>query len=891
MNRYLFLFWFLLLPAILPAQLQSESMDSLDLDYISKAKNSKPGLGLHSWQIDQGSISNLPIRGIENILSLNPEYVVQDGRAHLRGSRDDEIGYFLEGMNIRNPMTGQMYDLLIEEATEAMQINAGYFGVNYGNSVAGIVTQQMRSGGDRFSFDLHYRAEPARAGDDLGGSYASGYANTVLTAGGPLFSDNLRFFIAQEISHLQDHNPRFYSSFSYFNQPAKTGYSSSFPTEYVDVIWPGTIAPKNGLERYKTNINLQYQIKDLNIDLSSALRFEDKHINFSPISQIFNERGAFNRSSNIFLNGSFAYRLFDGGKIFASVGYSLYDNETHDDKYGSEFMQWYDPPPDGLYYREYEINGFAFAKPGTPPMNTYAKDQNETFSSTVSFELKLYKENDIKIGADFTSYTLSHYSLSTLGAYYARDYFMVDPLAFARSARVNNYGFDEYGNSLDSGFMGPKKPKSGGLYIEDNFQSGDLQVNLGLRFDYLDGDDHRFKDPQNPLLVNGELVPLFVNGELVPESFEKIEPHTTTNPRLSVNFIAGEKTELFTRYGSYTQLSRGLDRYEGSYALSRRLRGGFAFLEPIGLELRPVQSQNFEIGIKHRLTNELFAKLLVFSRSVTEQGGPERVITKEEAPIQDYNTQNNRIWGETRGVFVNLNWAQSRPVSGQFSYSYTVAKGLTSGPFEGTSTLEQASEFPATPTQLNYTPLHRATFVLDYRHSDDENRYLDGFGFGFIYRFDSGHPYTLSGGSYGGASFEVVTVVFESDTRARKPVDFLNSSEINSSHLMDLRIDKTFKIGEHLGLKLYFDVTNLFNWKNEVNVYLRTGNSSTDGYDLFQKRGKYNIRELGIFYYGPMFDAFYRDINLANANAYYKVVGKEMWNEPRQIRFGIIFQY
>ena len=92
MNRFLFLLWFLLLPATLTAQLQSETMDSLDLNDLPNDKNLKPGLNIQSWQITRGSISNLPIRGIENILSLNPEYVLQDGRAHLRGSRDDEIG-------------------------------------------------------------------------------------------------------------------------------------------------------------------------------------------------------------------------------------------------------------------------------------------------------------------------------------------------------------------------------------------------------------------------------------------------------------------------------------------------------------------------------------------------------------------------------------------------------------------------------------------------------------------------------------------------------------------------------------------------------------------------------------------------------------------------------
>ncbi|MDP3683492.1 MAG: carboxypeptidase-like regulatory domain-containing protein, partial [Ignavibacteria bacterium] len=47
-------------------------------------------------------IDALPVRGLNNIISLTPGVVLDNGAVFVRGGRVDEVGYYLEGTNVTN---------------------------------------------------------------------------------------------------------------------------------------------------------------------------------------------------------------------------------------------------------------------------------------------------------------------------------------------------------------------------------------------------------------------------------------------------------------------------------------------------------------------------------------------------------------------------------------------------------------------------------------------------------------------------------------------------------------------------------------------------------------------------------------------------------------------
>jgi len=397
-----------------------------------------------------------------------------------------------------------------------------------------------------------------------------------------------------------------------------------------------------------------------------------------------------------------------------------------------------------------------------------------------------------------------------------------------------------------------------------------------LRFDYLDGDDHKLA------------YPLWIPwGELAAESYVEVPAHTSISPRLSLFYRPTEKTELYTHYGQYAQLSQGSERYTGNAAMSRQLRGGFAFLEFPGLDLGPVISTNYEVGILLKPTRTLEADISLFYRHVKDQSGGERTNPGMDWWL-NYNALVNRIFGSTRGIVLNFDARPTPQFSTKISYVYSQAEALTSEPYDGVASLEQGTPFPGVTNPLDYSAQHRLTALFDYHFGPENGAALNNFGANLIYRFDSGHPFTLSGGGYGPTTFEFAAVYNDFDIRTRTPLESVNGSSISSSSTFDLRLDKIFDIGEYTHIKIYLDILNLLNSKNDVNIYNRSGNSADDG---FINNFTSNEYEAAIASYGPEFDSFYRDINIANGNAYYKMLGKELWSTPRQIRLGIVFSY
>ncbi len=100
-------------------------------------------------------ISNLPVRGVTNIVGLQAGVVNDQGEIHIRGSRPDEVGYYLEGISISDPEDGGRAVTISNDAVEELSVESGGFTAEFGGSNAGIIRSQLKSGTN----DWHVSAE------------------------------------------------------------------------------------------------------------------------------------------------------------------------------------------------------------------------------------------------------------------------------------------------------------------------------------------------------------------------------------------------------------------------------------------------------------------------------------------------------------------------------------------------------------------------------------------------------------------------------------------------------------------------------------------------------------------------------------------------------------
>ena len=101
-------------------------------------------------------IAALPVRGVNSIVSLEAGVVEKDNAIFIRGGRIDEVGYYLEGTNITNPVVGGRAVTLSQDAIEEIQVQAGGYTAEFGGANAGIIRQTLKTGGSSIKGSVEY---------------------------------------------------------------------------------------------------------------------------------------------------------------------------------------------------------------------------------------------------------------------------------------------------------------------------------------------------------------------------------------------------------------------------------------------------------------------------------------------------------------------------------------------------------------------------------------------------------------------------------------------------------------------------------------------------------------------------------------------------------------
>ncbi|HEX7930060.1 MAG TPA: TonB-dependent receptor, partial [Sphingomicrobium sp.] len=138
-------------------------------------------------------IDALAVRGVNNIIALSPGVVLQDNAVFIRGGRQDEVGYYLEGVPITNSFSGGRAVTLVQDAIEEIQVQAGGYNAEFGGANSGIVQSQLKSGTSALKATVQYATDnlgfksrgSAYNGEKTLGSYQFGASELTATLSGP----------------------------------------------------------------------------------------------------------------------------------------------------------------------------------------------------------------------------------------------------------------------------------------------------------------------------------------------------------------------------------------------------------------------------------------------------------------------------------------------------------------------------------------------------------------------------------------------------------------------------------------------------------------------------------------------------------------------------------
>ncbi len=870
-------------------------------------------------------IEALPVRGFNNVLAFTPGVVLQNNNVYIRGGRVDEVGYYLEGTNISNPLTGGRAVTIVTEAVEEIQVQAGGYTAEYGGANAGIVRTQLKSGTPDLKFTINYvtdnigfkSKENRFDGKKTLGAYTYGYNEFSGTVSGPLFSDNVKFFALVNSNWTLDGNPL---PFDGINLGTVTDNQSTTPeTNSINLVYPGGPTFRANNQTYTGTGTLTFDFNPLIFRLTgSYTSYDQSNGGGGNITSLLDlGRIQIQEGSNASFSGKITHILSPTTYYELSGGYTVTTSEAMDpllrdnwQVYGDSVANaqvgavWNRTARDldpkvrryGRYQQPtpYDIFGFQFAAPNDI-IAGYGKTKREVLNFGAAFSTEFEKIHSIKIGGELSTYTMRSYGVAAAGyanAVYSNG-LSPNPKTLEQLLilRTNGYGYDLFGNEvngdfnasggvLDAGLLAPKRPLFAGAYIEDKITYKDLILNVGLRYDYFDVDNLTLKDVTRP-----ELAVDFNTNEINPAGLEKTPTFSAVSPRLGFSFPVTDQTVFHAQYGKFVQQSRLRDMYQGIYQLGQNMRGGFFIPAPTGWNIRPTRTTQYEIGFTQQISDFASFDITGYYKDIQDQVEFNLQTTAAGSPFQAYTSLRNGDFATTKGVEVSFNMRRVENIQVNGSISFQDAQGTGSNPGSKAgivgAPLDGVTVFrPNYVTPLDYNKALSGNFNLDYRFSKEESSpVLRQLGLSALLKFDSGHPFTLGVGKGDN------TGSLEGDQRFRSPIQPLNSSTTPYTYQLDLKLDKSFSITDKLNANIYVLVINVLDTKNVTNVFLRTGTATDDGYVTDPGLG-------GTLYPNQRadYEAVYKAINIDYYQAFQGNVGV-LYGPPRQIRFGVQLEY
>ena len=736
--------------------------------------------------VDADRIKALPAEGFQDLVNLQAGVV----EGHIRGGRSSEVVYMLDGISITDPFS---YDVMVDvenSLIKELQVISGTFNAEYGQAMSGVVNIVTREGGKKLSGNL----------TTYSGDYISNHTNTFMnideinpagiynieaTLGGPFFiyGNKLSFYAMAR----RYNNEGYLFGQRIFNPSNSCDFSADDSNDwYVESTGDSSMvpmAPSLGNSFYgKLTFKPSHEIK-------FSYNFILKNREFKEYDHTFkyNVDGDYKR-----FNKSYIHVLSWNQLVNTNTFFELkFANSFSDHRY-----YVYVDSLDSMYVdpdRLEDATNYAFRTGGTLLWHFY----RNTTSRVGKFDLtsQVTKFHEVQFGVEVKEHKLwlNEFELTSKKDATGNEIkpFEPDlqPLTSTNHNKYTNY------------------PLEGAVYVQDKIEFIDLIANIGVRFDYFDPNwkiptdlrDPNPKDPLRPDTVNpyNPDNPIRVTGE---PWFEDVEPRMQISPRIGLAYPITDRGVMHGSYGHFFQIPPFEYIYADPefevYAQGLQTRMGNA-------DLKTQKTVIYEIGLQQQITDDISIDATGFFKDIRNLLG----IELHETYIGSrYARYVNRDYGNVRGITINVEGGYSEFVYASFDYTYQIAKGTASDPdaafYDALSNRESEKYF--VPLDWDQTHTINGAVTIGYP---------ERWGVSLIGRYGTGFPYT--------PSYKGIRIATE------------NSEQKPPRYNVDLKTHYNIGI---MGMKLslFLKIYNLFDRKNEVNVYTDTGSA---GYTIIESPG------------------------------------------------------
>lgn len=686
------------------------------------------------------------------LLTMNGTVQDPDGGLHVRGGRDGQVTYYLDGMPVHDQFHNILGTRIAPEALEEINLSTGGFSAEYGEALSGVVNALTQEGSSEFGGKLKLADGMIKKYNVQNGEYGDLSRNDdyygVLNLSGP-------------IPLLREKRASFFTSLEYRHDGSYLPHNQLKSWSAISKV---AVSP---LQNFKITLTGNYYD-------AQRQRYAHRDVNGYSYDFALDNSGLI-KSKSYRIGGKSTMQLSVNTMFTVKAGYfETWTKLAPDDLFDVYWDQWpgYSVDENGLYDGTIQDN---YVTDSTYHYTGYVND-------TLFYPYYLYRKSSYtSLGVDF---------LSQVNKY--------NQLLVGGEIRKNNLDWDnrQFFNIRPYGETYSVGPTYAAAYLQDKVEVGYLIVNAGLRLDYLNAEVDYWDDPVEK------------NEKLRSES------KTHISPRLGFSHPVSDHTVFHFNYGYYYQVPNYPYMFTN---LQADLTSGFPLVGNPDME--PEKTVAYEFGINHALTDDIRIGVTTYYKDITNLVSTEQGFYSGGTYVQYQNAD----WGSVKGLDLTLAKVSRSRLSGTVYYSYMKAEGNSSDAnefyYDYYTSGTEAPILPVEEYPLAFDQRHSLSVNVDYRVRTEEHPTLLGmtlpsaWGANVLFTYGSGLPYT------------------KTDEDGQR-IGGVNEGRMPATYRVDLRLDKDFRLtknGKNL-LRFFVEVSNLFDRRNVINVYSRTGKPDDFGY-------------------------------------------------------------
>ncbi|MEO0183012.1 MAG: TonB-dependent receptor [candidate division WOR-3 bacterium] len=794
-------------------------------------------------------IRKLPITEINQIITLQAGVSTSNLGTHIRGGRNTEIAYYVDGVLAKAPHYGQQSVQVNKEAVEEIGVITGGFDAEYGEALSGVVNIVTREGGDKTSGNIRYTTDEIFQNNKKLNYRFNQYELSL--GGGLLAKSRLRYFLSGE-SYLTDAHqrakykipsPRFdYKlqgklSYRFPNAKGKVTFSSFYQREmfqYYSDIW-GELS---------MIYNLDHRAAELRKGYLASVAF-----NYMPNkNSILEARFGYTKNTRFYAVRDLEEEKRQNRKwyedfIFKANHFPQKLLSLPESLIKSHLIDSLADPNMPYHYQEFERNSARSLR-----RNPFGATR---FYYTVGDDRlwRYFFNRDYQLNFSYTNAIGEVHEFKTgLNAIFQNVGWFDNNLPWTLTP------FWDYYN---------KNPVKGAVYVQDRMDFQGIITRVGLRLDYFDSQASGLKNPT----------------DITDSTVVETPPKVRISPRLGFSLPITDRSKFRFNYGHFYQTPTSHDLYRSTepevvWLLLRRYNSVLG-----NPNLTVEKTISYEMGYENQLTEVFALGFIAYYKDIYDLIQTQKI---DVLPYAYYQVQ-NLDYGNVKGIDLTLKKRRMNYWSFDISYTLQFAKGTASSAWQNYYRIYLEEPDPIT----GQYPIPRVDYWLDFDERHIVNATLgletpDDFTLlplrnltsDFIFSYHSGFPYTptdFKGNKLG------------DDNSARMP-GYIN---------VDANISKGITI-QKLNFVLFANIYNLFNTEQITRVYSTTGKPDDDGQTHTVSVGQFSNISLTSSYYTPQADYNHDGINnpyelreeYIKARAFY-YNNPLNWNPGFRMRVGI----